>query len=48
MKNVFFAKPPNAPSGTGRPSGGGRGNNSPKGKYKSKKVGFRLCYLGES
>jgi hypothetical protein len=23
-------KPPNGPSGTGKPSGGGRGNNPPK------------------
>jgi hypothetical protein len=30
MNKVFFAKPPNAPSTTGRPSGGGRGNNPPK------------------
>lgn len=26
------ARPPNAPSTTGNPSGGGRGNNPPKGK----------------
>lgn len=25
-------RPPNGPSTTGRPSGGGRGNNPPKGK----------------
>ncbi len=26
------ARPPNGPSTTGKPSGGGRGNNPPKGK----------------
>jgi hypothetical protein len=26
------SRPPNGPSTTGNPSGGGRGNNSPKGK----------------
>ena len=32
--NVQSAKntPPNGPSTTGRPSGGGRGNNPPRGK----------------
>tara|TARA_B100000745_G_C19965646_1_gene326620 strand:+ start:222 stop:353 length:132 start_codon:yes stop_codon:yes gene_type:complete len=26
------SRPPNGPSTTGKPSGGGRGNNPPKGK----------------
>ena len=34
FKNMFMVKmknkPPNAPSTTGKPSGGGRGNNPPK------------------
>ncbi len=30
--NSGSTPPPNGPSTTGKPSGGGRGNNSPKGK----------------
>ncbi|BCE00697.1 hypothetical protein TYM08_P0760 [Marinicellulosiphila megalodicopiae] len=30
--NIQSATPPNGPSQTGNPSGGGRGNNPPKGK----------------
>ena len=30
--NSGSTTPPNAPSKTGKPSGGGRGNNPPKGK----------------
>ncbi len=35
-KNVT-TKPPNGPSTTGKPSGGGRGNNPPKPPVKPKK-----------
>lgn len=30
--NSSTPRPPNGPSTTGKPSGGGRGNNTPKGK----------------
>ncbi len=30
--NKSTPRPPNGPSTTGKPSGGGRGNNPPKGK----------------
>lgn len=32
MAKESTPRPPNGPSTTGKPSGGGRGNNTPKGK----------------